>query len=56
MLFWGARGTLRKYLPLPVERKYSPFRLSACTPMGTHSPGTSLKYGRHCATSSGLMR
>ena len=43
MLSWGARGTLRKYLPLPVEMKNSPRRLSAWTPMFTHWPGMALK-------------
>ena len=37
--------TLRKYLPLPVARKYSPRRLSACTPILTQPPGSGVHVG-----------
>ena len=50
----GLIVTLRKYLPEPVTRKYSPASFGTEAPMGFHSPGTSSSFTD--STSSGLTR
>ena len=56
MLSSGSRITLRKNLPLPVDRKYSPARFAPVTPMLTQGRGVSSKKGFISATSSAVRR